>query len=64
MELRLLVAAASEDEDSFALAMACIYSDVFFRGEYDSDVRTQVWDTSVIAPVVCVDLVEFDELDF
>ena len=64
IEARLLVAAASDDEDSFAVAMACICSDVFFRGEYDSDIRTQVWDTNMIVLVVCIDLVEFEELDF
>ena len=54
-------APASNDEDSFALAMACIYSDVFFRGKYDSDIRTQVWDTSMVALVACIDLVNFEE---
>ena len=44
--------------------MAYIFSDVCLRGEYDSDIRTQVWDTNMIVLVVGIDLVEFEELDF
>ena len=55
----LFVAGPFDDEGSFAVAMAYIFSDVFFCGEYDSDIRTQVWDTRMIDLVVGIDLVEF-----
>ena len=46
--------------------MAYICSGVFFAvaGEYDSDIRTQVWDTTMVVLIVCIYSVKFEETDF
>ena len=64
MELPVFAVAASDDEDSFALAMAYVCSDAFFGGEYDSDIRTQIRDTFIVVLIHFSVLVQFEELDF
>ena len=66
IEPPLCAVGLADDEDSFGLAMAYVCSVVFSvsTGEYDADIRTQVWDTSVVVLISWIDLVKFEELDF